>query len=117
MSSEPITDSPDPRLQAALAEYLERIDRGEAVDREAFLAEFPDLAIELGELTADSLLHFEEIIVSPGIALATPALVAAVRGSVRRARISLRFSPGANDTGANARIDSVQCLRHRDGRC
>ena len=57
MSSEPITDSPDPRLQAALAEYLERIDRGEAVDREAFLAEFPDLARELAPLleTADAL--------------------------------------------------------------
>lgn len=57
MSSEPITDSPDPRLQAALAEYLERIDRGEAVDREAFLAEYPDLAAELAPLleTGDAL--------------------------------------------------------------
>ncbi len=57
MSSEPITDSPDPRLQAALAEYLERIDQGEAVDRVAFLAEYPNLAEELAPLleTADAL--------------------------------------------------------------
>ncbi len=57
MSSEPITDSPDPRLQAALAEYLERIDQGEAVDRNEFLAEHPDLAAMLAPLleTADAL--------------------------------------------------------------
>jgi serine/threonine protein kinase len=57
MSTEPITDSPDARLQAALAEYLERIDRGDAIDREAFLAEYPDLAAELAPLleTGDAL--------------------------------------------------------------
>lgn len=57
MSLEPVTDSPDPRLQEALTEYLERIDRGEAVDREAFLSEFPDLARELAPLleTANTL--------------------------------------------------------------
>ena len=55
--------------------------------------------------------------------LRAPAPIPAARRSMRRARGSLRFSPGANipipfaDTGANARIDPVSRLRHRDGRC
>ena len=38
------TESTDPRLQAALREYLERIDRGEAVNREEFLARHSEIA-------------------------------------------------------------------------
>jgi hypothetical protein len=34
-------------LDEVLAGYMERVDRGEAVDRERFLAEHPDLAEEL----------------------------------------------------------------------
>jgi len=37
----------DDRLQAALQEYLERVDRGDAVDRDAFLAQRPEIADEL----------------------------------------------------------------------
>jgi UDP-N-acetylmuramoylalanine--D-glutamate ligase len=40
-------------------------------------AEFPDVQVQLGELDADSLLHFDELIVSPGIAVETPAIAAA----------------------------------------
>jgi tetratricopeptide (TPR) repeat protein len=35
------------RLEEALAEYMRRVDRGEAVDRPRFLAEHPDLADDL----------------------------------------------------------------------
>ena len=41
---------PDPaavRVQAALKEYLERVDRGDAVDREEFLSQRPEIADEL----------------------------------------------------------------------
>jgi hypothetical protein len=34
-------------LDEVLAEYMERVDRGETVDRERFLADHPDLAEEL----------------------------------------------------------------------
>jgi serine/threonine protein kinase/formylglycine-generating enzyme required for sulfatase activity len=34
----------DPRIEAALREYLERLDRGEAVDRQAFLARYSEIA-------------------------------------------------------------------------
>src|SRR5580704_8691840 len=37
----------DDQLQAALQEYLERVDRGDAVDRDAFLAQRPEIADEL----------------------------------------------------------------------
>lgn len=40
-------------------------------------AEFPHAAIELGELQAETLLACDEIIVSPGISIETPAIVAA----------------------------------------
>jgi UDP-N-acetylmuramoylalanine--D-glutamate ligase len=40
-------------------------------------AEFPDVRIELGELNKETLLLADEIIVSPGIALDTPAIAAA----------------------------------------
>lgn len=40
-------------------------------------AEFPDAAIELGELKTETLLLADEIIVSPGIAVTTPAIAAA----------------------------------------
>lgn len=39
--------------------------------------EFPDVVIETGELKAETLLLADEIIVSPGIAVATPAIAAA----------------------------------------
>jgi TPR repeat protein/serine/threonine protein kinase len=44
--SEPFkqTGSTDPRVQAALREYLERIDRGEAVNREEFISRHADIA-------------------------------------------------------------------------
>jgi 2-oxo-4-hydroxy-4-carboxy--5-ureidoimidazoline (OHCU) decarboxylase len=35
------------RLEEVLAAYMQRIDRGEQVDREAFVAEHPELADEL----------------------------------------------------------------------
>jgi formylglycine-generating enzyme required for sulfatase activity/serine/threonine protein kinase len=46
----PGSAEPEPaneRVQTALKEYLERIDRGEAVDREKFLSQRPEIATEL----------------------------------------------------------------------
>ena len=37
----------DDRVQAALRDYLERVDRGEALDREKFIAQRPEIAKEL----------------------------------------------------------------------
>ena len=45
---------------------------------EKIKAEFPNTQLELGELDADTLLHCEEIIVSPGISVETPAIAAAI---------------------------------------
>jgi UDP-N-acetylmuramoylalanine--D-glutamate ligase len=44
---------------------------------EKIKAEFSDITIELGELNIDTLRSCDEIIVSPGVSLETPALVAA----------------------------------------
>lgn len=44
--------------------------------------EFPDVVIETGELKAETLLLADEIIVSPGIAVATPAIAAAKAAGV-----------------------------------
>jgi serine/threonine protein kinase/formylglycine-generating enzyme required for sulfatase activity len=38
------TEPSDPRVEAALRDYLERVDRGEPVDREKFLAGYPPIA-------------------------------------------------------------------------
>lgn len=48
----------------------------------AIKAEFADQVIELGELNLDTLLHCDEIIVSPGISLATPAIAAAKNAGI-----------------------------------
>jgi hypothetical protein len=42
----------DPRIEAALGEYLEQIDRGEPLDREKFLARHPTIADELRSFIA-----------------------------------------------------------------
>ena len=48
MSESNRTEQPqDPEVQAALQSYLERVDRGEIVDRDAFLAEHAGIADEL----------------------------------------------------------------------
>jgi hypothetical protein len=39
--------SRDPRIDAALREYLERVDRGEALNAEKFLAQHPEVAGQL----------------------------------------------------------------------
>ena len=41
-------------LEEVLGEYLQRLDRGEAVDREQLLARHPELAEELRSYFADS---------------------------------------------------------------
>lgn len=45
-------------------------------------AEFPHVKVQLGELDAESLLHFDELIVSPGVAIETPAIAAAQNAGV-----------------------------------
>jgi formylglycine-generating enzyme required for sulfatase activity/predicted Ser/Thr protein kinase len=44
--------STDHRIDAALCEYLERVDRGEAVEREEFLSKHPEIAAELRSILA-----------------------------------------------------------------
>ncbi len=41
-------------LDAVLAEYLVRIDRGESVDRRAFIAKYPGAAADLESYFADA---------------------------------------------------------------
>ena len=41
------TEPKDPRVEAALREFLERVDRGEPVDREEFLARHALIADQL----------------------------------------------------------------------
>jgi formylglycine-generating enzyme required for sulfatase activity/serine/threonine protein kinase len=40
-------ESKDPRIDSVLREYLERVDRGESLDREKFVAQHPEIAAEL----------------------------------------------------------------------
>ena len=46
------TEPKDPRLEAALRDYLEGVDRGEAVDREEFLSRHAEIADELRSFIA-----------------------------------------------------------------
>ena len=48
------TDTPDPRVNAALQDYLERIDRGEMVDVAQFLDQHREIATRLQSFIADS---------------------------------------------------------------
>src|SRR5262245_56551125 len=55
MNPLPMPSAPGPgRLEAVLADYLERQDRGEAVDRDRLLAAHPELADALRSYFADS---------------------------------------------------------------
>ena len=47
MSEPSAADSNDSRIQSALREYLDGIDRGQTIDREAFLLRHPEIAAEL----------------------------------------------------------------------
>lgn len=49
---------------------------------EKIKAEFPDIQIELGELDGDTLLLCDEIIVSPGVAIETPAIAKAKNSGI-----------------------------------
>ncbi len=49
---------------------------------EKIKAEFPDIQLELGELNPDTLLHCDEIILSPGVAIETPAITAAKNAGI-----------------------------------
>ncbi|WGL17941.1 UDP-N-acetylmuramoyl-L-alanine--D-glutamate ligase [Microbulbifer bruguierae] len=50
--------------------------------REAFRAEFPEVPVECGPLRHETLLAASEIIVSPGVALAEPAIAAAIAAGI-----------------------------------
>ncbi len=52
--------------------------RDEPANLPEFKREFPNVAIELGALSVETLLLTEEIILSPGVALAEPAIEAAI---------------------------------------
>lgn len=53
-STSPGPDALDPRVNQALQEYLEKIDRGEAVDQEEFLAQHLEIADQLRSFIADA---------------------------------------------------------------
>ncbi len=50
---------------------------------DAFRAEFPEVFLELGPLRAETLSQCDELVVSPGMALATPAIAEALASGVR----------------------------------
>lgn len=71
-------------------------------------AQFPDASLELGPLKEDTLLGAAEIIVSPGVALSTPALAAAAAAGIPLLgdiELFLRAitAPVVAITGANAK--------------
>src|SRR4051812_12440251 len=75
---------------------------------EKIKAEFPNIQIELGELDVDTLLLCEEIIVSPGVAIETPAIAAAKNAGipvVGDIEIFVRYAkaPIVAITGSNAK--------------
>jgi serine/threonine protein kinase/regulation of enolase protein 1 (concanavalin A-like superfamily) len=45
-------NSKDPRIESALREYLERVDRGETIDREEFISRHAEIATELRSFIA-----------------------------------------------------------------
>lgn len=49
---------------------------------EKIRTEFPGVQLELGELNAETLLHCDEIILSPGVSLETPAIAAAKNAGI-----------------------------------
>ena len=48
----PSSEANDPRIDAALQEYFEQLDGGEAIEREAFLARYPEIANTLRNFIA-----------------------------------------------------------------
>ncbi|MES2675991.1 MAG: UDP-N-acetylmuramoyl-L-alanine--D-glutamate ligase [Pseudomonadota bacterium] len=75
---------------------------------EKIKAEFPDVQLELGELNSETLLQCDEIIVSPGISVETPAIAAAKKAGipiVGDIEIFVRFAkaPIVAITGSNAK--------------
>lgn len=71
-------------------------------------AEFPDVVLELGELNPETLLQCDEIIVSPGISVETPAIVTAKKSGISIVgdiEIFVRFAkaPIVAITGSNAK--------------
>lgn len=75
---------------------------------EKIKAEFPNIQLELGELNAETLLGCDEIIVSPGISVETPAIAAAKTAGipvVGDIEIFVRYAkaPIVAITGSNAK--------------
>ena len=75
---------------------------------EKIKAEFPNINIELGELRKETLLACDEIIVSPGVAIETPAIAAAIAAGipvVGDIELFVRYAkaPVVAITGSNAK--------------
>lgn len=75
---------------------------------ESIKAEFTNVQIELGELNFETLLHCDEVIVSPGISIETPAIAAAKNAGipiVGDIEIFVRYAkaPIVAITGSNAK--------------
>jgi len=52
MSDPSAAESKDPRIESALREYLDRVDRGEAIDREEFISRHAEIANDLRSFIA-----------------------------------------------------------------
>ena len=82
--------------------------RDEPANLAEFQREFPEVAFELGALSVDTLLLAEEIIVSPGVAVAEPAIAEAAAQGIRIAGdidlfVQEAKAPIVAITGSNAK--------------
>ena len=91
----------DPRIQAALREYLEQIDRGEAVDRAAFLARHADIADGLA-----ALLSVDERLQAKAAATLPPAAAATVTQSASE-HSQETLAPRSSAGGGSANRPSI----------
>jgi serine/threonine protein kinase len=93
--SDPITSPASLRLQAAVAEYLEAVERGERPDRAGFAARYADVASELGEFfeNHDQFAQLARPDAQP-LPLATPPAVSGQEVTVTLDRSGSAAAPG-----------------------
>ena len=92
------TSSNDPRVQAALRDYLERVDRGEFVDKKEFVARHAEIAEALRSFfeAEEPFRKIEATKISPG-----------------SAGISTRsFAETGQETVPPSKADCAGCKRH-----
>jgi formylglycine-generating enzyme required for sulfatase activity/predicted Ser/Thr protein kinase len=103
----------DPRVEAALHVYLEGVDRGELLDREAFVARFPDFADTLRLLIAAE----EEVRRLPGdrissesMGISTQSCISQVQETATSSSLDRVESAGSGLTGRFGRYRIIRVL-------